>query len=193
MQQIQEWYLSLDGVQQAFWSFAIISSLIFCVQMIMTLIGIDHDLDVDASADVSGDTTDFGGLSLFSIRSVVNFFVGFGWAGVCLADAIPNTLLLVLVSMLVGVAFGSLWFFIRRNMMRLESNGAYKVADCVGKVCTVYLRIPARNEGMGKVQVSINGSIHEIAAATEGNEISTGMKVKVLSLLDDETLLVEKM
>lgn len=193
MQQIQDWFMGMDGMQQTFWLCAIIGSFVFCIQTLLTLIGIDHDFDIDTGADFDGDTTDFGGLSLFSIRSVVNFFVGFGWAGVCLKDAISNYILLVVVSVIVGLAFGSLWFFIRRKMMRLESNGAYRIKDAVGKVCSVYLRIPGGKTGTGKVQISLGGSVHELAAVTEGEEISTGTKVKVLSLLDDETLLVGKM
>ena len=74
---MQEWYLALDPTMQVFWGCAIISSAVFAVQAILTLIGMDaHDaMDLDIA---DGDTMDVGGgLSLFSIRSLVNFFVGF--------------------------------------------------------------------------------------------------------------------
>lgn len=192
MQQIQDWFNSMDGVMQMFWLCAILSSVVFCVQIVLTMIGIDHDLDMDAGVDFDGNTTDFGGLSLFSIRSLVNFFVGFGWAGVSLNGLISNSIVLVVVCFFIGLAFGSLWFFIRKKMMRLETNGAYRIKDCVGQVCTVYLRIPAEGKGTGKVQISINGSIHEIAALTIGKELPTGTKVRVLELVDNETLKVEE-
>ena len=67
----------------------------------------------------------------------------------------------------------------RKKLSKLEANGAYKIADSVGKTAEVYLRIPERGKGKGKIQISINGSIHELDALSKGEEIPTGAKVKV--------------
>lgn len=179
---MQEWYLALDPTMQVFWGCAIISSVVFGVQAILTLIGMDaHDaMDLDLA---DGDTMDVGGgLSLFSIRSLVNFFVGFGWAGVSFASSISSKVLLYAVAILVGFAFAYLYLFMRRKLYRLETNGAYKMTDCIGKTADVYLRIPAKGEGKGKIQVSINGSIHEFDAESTDQAIPTGAKVRVESV-----------
>lgn len=179
---MQQWYLELDPTMQVFWGCAIISSMVFGIQAILTLIGMDaHDaMDMDFA---DGDTMDVGGgLSLFSIRSLVNFFVGFGWAGVSFADSISNKALLYFVAIAVGLAFAYVYVFMRRKLSRLETNGAYKIADCVGKTADVYLRIPAKGEGKGKVQVSINGSIHEFDAVSQDKALPTGTKVQVISV-----------
>lgn len=191
MQQFQEWYLSMDFTQQLFWGCAIVATVIFMIQTTLTMLGIDGDMDfnVDPSA-FDGDTTDFGGLSLFSIRSMINFFVGFGWAGVCFHGIISSIPLLYAVSTIIGIGFGSLWFIIRRKMNSLEKNGAYSITDAVGKTCDVYLRIPAGRKGTGKIQISLKGSIHELAAMTDGDAIATGTKVSVLSVIDSSTVLV---
>lgn len=176
---MQEWYLTLDPTMQVFWGCAIISSVVFAVQAILTLIGMDaHDaMDLDIA---DGDTMDVGGgLSLFSIRSLVNFFVGFGWAGVSFANDISSKALLYFVAIVIGLAFAYAYVFMRRKLQKLESNGAYKIADCVGKTADVYLRIPEKGKGKGKIQISINGSIHELDAISNGEEIPTGAKVKV--------------
>ena len=68
------------------------------------------------------------------------------------------------------------------KMKKLEHNGAYKIADCVGKSCDVYLRIPAAGEGRGKVQISLNGSIHEFDAVSTGEALATGKRVKVVAV-----------
>lgn len=73
------WYSTLQGPEQIFWTIALIATAVFAVQMILTIIGIDaHDVaDLDFA---DGDTMDTGGaVSLFSVRSLVNFFVGLGW------------------------------------------------------------------------------------------------------------------
>lgn len=176
---MQEWYLALDPTMQVFWGCAIISSAVFAVQAILTLIGIDaHDaMDLDIA---DGDTMDVGGgLSLFSIRSLVNFFVGFGWAGVSFANDISSKAVLYFVAIIIGLAFAYIYVFMRKKLSKLEANGAYKIADSVGKTAEVYLRIPERGKGKGKIQISINGSIHELDALSKGEEIPTGAKVKV--------------
>ena len=76
-------------------------------------------------------------------------------------------------------------------MMKLQSNGAFDINNAVGRVCDVYLRIPANNQGMGKVQISFNGSIQELDARTAGEQISSGAKVRVVRIIDKRVLEVE--
>ena len=104
---------------------------------------------------------------------------------------IENKWLLTLVAVLVGVAFVLMFFFIKKQTKKLEHNGAFQISDCVGKTVDVYLRIPAAKSGKGKVQVSLNGSVQELEAMTEGDSIASGQKVKVLSVVDGSTVLVK--
>ncbi len=190
MEGIVTWYESLDTLLQVYWACAGISSLIFIIQFVLTLIGMDSvDMDVDVDA---GDTLDLGGgLSLFTVRNVVNFFVGFGWAGISLHSSIPNPLVLTLVSTVVGLLFVVLFFLLRKQILKLETNGAVSIQQCEGKIADVYLRIPAAGEGKGKVQVSLNGSVHEFDALSAGEPIRTGSKVRVVEIVDSSTVKVE--
>ena len=117
--------------------------------------------------------------------------MGFGWGGVCFSGAIENKWLLTLVAVLVGVAFVLMFFFIKKQTKKLEHNGAFNIADCVGKTVDVYLRIPASKSGKGKVQVSLNGSVQEFEAMTDGDSIASGQKVEVISIVDGSTVLVK--
>jgi membrane protein implicated in regulation of membrane protease activity len=190
------WYSALEPMMQMFWGCAIVASLVFVVQMILTLIGMDgHDVDTGFDMADFGDTDAStmdtgGGLSLFSIRSLVNFLVGFGWSGVSFHKLIGNNILLVLVSVVVGLVFVWLFFYIRKQTRKLEANGAFDIRNCEGKTANVYLRIPGNNKGKGKIQISINGAFHEIDALTDGDDISTGQKVKITEVIDGETLRV---
>ena len=189
MQTYLDLFQGLDTWMQVFWVCAAAGTVIFVVQMVLTLIGMDSsDMDVDFDG---ADTMDLGGgISLFSIKNFVNFLVGFGWAGVCLGGAIENKWLLCFVAVLVGVAFVLMFFFIKKQTKKLEHNGAFRIEDSLGKSVDVYLRIPAGKSGKGKVQVSLNGSVQEISAMTEGESIASGQKVKVVSVIDRSTVLV---
>ena len=193
MEDISNWYLALPPTLQLFWGCAILSSFVFLVQASLTLLGMDGDSDFDLDASVSGDTMDLGGgLSLFSVRSFVNFFVGFGWAGVSFYNIIPVSWLLYLVAAIVGCGFVWLYFFIRRQAMRLQSDGSINVKTCVGAHCDVYLWIPAENSGTGKIQISINGSIHEFPAVTYGAMLPSNSHVRVVDITDNNVFVVEK-
>lgn len=200
-----EWYNVLPPTLQVYWVIALITSLVFIIQMVLTFIGIgDADSDVDFGGDADlggdadfsdGDTLDAGGaMQLFTIRNFINFLLGLGWGGVCLYAVIPNTIVLSIVSILVGVLFVYIFLIIYKQLRKLERNGAYHIDDCVGQTVDVYLTVPANRSGMGKVQISFSGSVQELGAMTDSDEpLRSGAKVRVLDVIDGTTVLVEKL
>ena len=185
---------SLEPLQKFFWTIACCASLVFIIQTVMTFIGLGTDTDVDAGPmDGSVDSMEDGSLSgVFSFRNLVNFLLGYGWAGVLLNDSIDKGWLLQLVAIAVGLAFVLAFVFMFRQVMKLSHDGSFKMSEAVGLKADVYLRIPAARSGRGKVQVSVKGSVHEIDAMTDNTEeIATGAQVKIVKVLGDDLLLVE--
>lgn len=190
IENIQDWYMQLQGSEQTFWGTAIIASAVFLIQALLTMIGMDAHTDIDFDFH-DGDTMDTGGaVSLFSIRSLVNFFVGFGWAGVTFINSGLPLWLVYIIAIAIGFAFAYLYIYMRRKMMKLEHNGAFRITDCIGLEADVYLRIPAQRSGRGKVQVSINGSVLELDAVTEGDALPSGSRIKVTAV-EGNILVVE--
>ena len=96
----------------------------------------------------------------------------------------------MLVSVAVGCLFVWVFFLIKKQMKRFEANGAFDIKNCQGRTANVYLRIPGENAGKGKVQISVNGAFHEVDALTDGEAIASGQKVRVVEIIDGETLRV---
>jgi len=189
-----ELFNSLEPLQKFFWTIACCASLVFIIQTIMTFIGLGTDTDVDAGPmDGSVDSIEDGALSgVFSFRNLVNFLLGYGWAGVLLFDDIEKRWLLQLVAIAVGLLFVLAFVFMFRQVMKLSHDGSFKIGEAVGLKADVYLRIPAARSGRGKVQVSVKGSIHEIDAVTDNDaEIPTGGQVEIVEALGDDLLLVK--
>ena len=189
-----ELFNSLEPLQKFFWTIACCASLVFIIQTIMTFIGLGTDADVDAGPmDGSVDSIEDGALSgVFSFRNLVNFLLGYGWAGVLLFDDIEKRWLLQLVAIAVGLLFVLAFVFMFRQVMKLSHDGSFKMSEAVGLKADVYLRIPAARSGRGKVQVSVKGSIHEIDAVTDNDaEIPTGGQVEIVEALGDDLLLVK--
>ncbi len=187
MNDLSVWYASLDPMLRFYWWTAGIATVVFVVQSVLTFIGIDG---TDANADFDVDTTlDMGGgLNLFSVKNVVALLMGIGWGGICFSHVIGSRFFVGVSSVVVGVLFVAMFVLIFRQTRKLERNGAYSLADCVGLVADVYLRIPA--QGKGQIQVSVNGSIHELAAVSGGIDVPTGSKVRIESVIDNSTVKV---
>lgn len=182
---MKEFFANMDGTQQFYWYIAIGASVIFIIQTIMTFVGADADTGVDADFDGNLDGGD-SPFQLFSLRNLINFLLGFGWAGVSLYTAIENNVLLAIVAFLVGLLFIAFFFFIMRALLKLSEDNSFKIEDTIGKTADVYLSIPAAKTGKGKVFISVKGSTHELSAITNSvDEIKNGSLVKVVGIEGD--------
>ena len=190
---MEEWWSSLGLFMQSVWCITLFASLVFVIQTIMTFIGMDTDggMDVDVSADTTADG-DSGPFQLFTFRNFINFLLGFGWSIISFEKAIVNQFVLILVSAVVGVLLVMAVMAIFRFMSRMEQSGTIRVANAVGCKGNVYLKIPGEKRGEGKVQISIQGAIREFDALTAGEELETGAPIKVVEVVNDSTLLVER-
>ena len=190
MNDIFSFFSEQTTLMQVFWGTAIVSTAIMLIQTILSLLGMS-DLDLDVGVD--GGLDDCSGVDLFSVKNIVNFFVGFGWAGISFRPYVESDLLLIFLSLLVGVGFVLIFIFIFKQLMKLESNSAVGADACVGRTADVYLRIPASRSGKGKIQLSINGAAREFDAVTDDAElIPSGAVVTVLEVVGKSTLLVKR-
>ena len=194
MTMLSDWFNQLDPTLRIYWGIAIFASIVVIIQMTMSFAGMGDIDSGDADVDFSTDTDsldDAGSMHLLSIRNIFYFLLGFGWAGVSLWNTISSTIILSAVAVLIGCLFVAIFVFLFRQMMKLQSNGAFNINDACGKVCDVYLRIPGQNEGLGKVQISFNGSVQELDARTAGDPLPSGAKVRVIRVIDKKILEVE--
>lgn len=173
---------SLDPVLKTFWYIAIPTTLIFAIQTVMTFLGVDSTdgLQADFDSDLSGGDTTF---QLFSLRNLINFLLGFSWTGISFFNIINNTIVLISVSFFVGCVFVFLFFIIIKQVQKLEEDNSFKIENTLNKSAEVYLTIPEKKSGKGKIMISINGSFHELEAMTEHTEkITSGNVVKIIKI-----------
>jgi membrane protein implicated in regulation of membrane protease activity len=155
----------------------------------MTFIGLSGgETDIDSD---SGDT-DLP-FEIFTLRNLINFLLGFSWTGISLYDSIANKLILILISVAVGILFIGIFFILIKQILKLGEDNSFKFENTINQTATVYLTIPEAKSGVGKVQVSVNGSYHELQAMTEASEkITTGSVVKIKNV-ENNILIVEKL
>ena len=184
---MEKWMEGMDSLLQGFWWVALISSLIFVIQMVLTFAGSDHsDLHTDFDSNVNHLDTPF---QLFTLRNLINFMLGFGWTGIAFYNTIPSKTILVFLAVIVGFAFVALFFIIIRQMLKLTEDNTFNIQLLLNHTGTVYLKIPPKLEGAGKVQISLRGSTHELDAMTEGQAIPSGAVV-VVQRIENNLLIV---
>lgn len=186
-----EFWTSLDSFEKILWAIAIPASLIFIIQSVMTFIGMDaHDgMQADVQGGSEGDPTPF---QLFTVRSLVNFMLGFSWTGISVYGSIESKPLIIFLSTLGGILLAAAVMLLFYMMSKLESNGNIHSKDTVGLTGIVYVPIAEHKSRAGKVQIAVRGAVREYDALTEGGYLKTGEPIVVKSIIDGSLLLVEK-
>jgi hypothetical protein len=168
---------------------ALTGTLLFVLRLVMALFagdGGDADTDVDAAVDSDA------AFSLFSLLSILAFFMGAGWMGLaCRLDWDLGRL----VSSLISAGFGFVMMLAAAGLSygarRLNREIGYDVATAIGHTGRVYLTVPARGTGHGQVEISVSGRKKVLRAQSTGPEIAAFQDVCVVEVRDDGTLIVE--
>lgn len=187
---IQSWWQSLSFFEQTFWAIALLFSLLFIGQTILSFTTGDGD-DAMGDADAYVDHDGGIGFQFLTIKNLIAFFTMFGWAGIaCIRGGLSTGATLVF-SVLSGAVVVAIMIFLLRAMARLKQSGTMDISTAINKTATVYLFIPAARGGTGKVHVQIQGAMRELPAITdEKQDISTGSLVTIAGVVNESILLV---
>jgi hypothetical protein len=191
---------AIASAETLYWWMAVLGTVIFIVKLGLSFVGgsvLEHaDIDPHAlDAAGGGDPFDHGSseaFTFFSLQSILAFFMGMGWIGLaCLKqwDLGPG------ISFVGGGVFGLALMFLNAWLMfqvrRLNAEGRVDLSTSVGRTGRVYLRIPARGEGAGQVEVSVSGRRKIIRAISNGPAIESFAEVVVLEVIDHRELVVQ--
>ncbi len=196
---------ALSMLEKVLYIIASTSTIILVIQTILALFGIgedtdtdtdvgDTDLDVDTDISETGiNPFDLAGLKILTIRGVMSFFAIGGWTAIlCLYSGLNKA-----VSLLLGLAAGTITMVLLAKLiqisMKLQSDGNISIQNAIGKSGVVYLRIPSKGNGQGKVNILIQERLREYDAITyENDTIPTGANVIVKEVVQPDILVVEK-
>ena len=169
---------------------ALVGTIFFVLRLLIALFfgGDGGDLDGDLG-DVGDADSAF---SMFSLLSILAFFMGAGWMGLtCRVDWGLSSI----VSAMSAMGFGLVLMLMASGLMALarslNQTVEYDLNTAVGHTASVYMSIPERGEGRGKIKVTVSGRLKMMDAISSGPSISEFKSVKVLSVRDDGTFVVE--
>lgn len=185
------WWARLTTAQQFFYGIGIVAGCVTLVLVLLTLFGLGHhDADFSGHDEVAGDHLD--GSSLLSIKPLTGFFLGFGWAGGIALDYGLSIGVAVLIALGNGVALMLALAWLIRTIYSLRTDGTRKINDAIGAVGTVYVTLPPSRATGGQINVTVSGRLETLAAINAAlRPIPSGEKVKVVGVIDTNTVLVE--
>jgi membrane protein implicated in regulation of membrane protease activity len=163
-------------------------TLIIC-QFIAGLLGLVGDSDVDHDHDTDGHdhADDHAGagnwfLGMLTFRSVAAAITFFGLGGLTARYYQATEVSSFVVALLA--AYGALYLvaMLMRTMTRLKADGSVRMERALGQTGRVYLTIPPRKSGTGKVTLAVQNRTVECQAITAENELTTGTAVTVIAL-----------
>ena len=189
---IMQWWDELTTIHQIFWGIALVFTILFIIQFIMSLIGLDYDSDIEIGGDTLEGDMDFDhSFQLFSLRSIIAFFSFFGWIGLFVLNRSEQVWLAVFLAVMGGFIAMTTVAYLMYLMTKLEEEGNVHIKNAIHESGEVYLTIPGKETGRGKIHVNIQGALKEVDAITKGKELPTGTKIKVVDIINKNTVLVE--
>lgn len=213
-----QWWNELGLLKQIFYTIAVPSTIILVIQSILTVIGISdfgvdldgvdgidtdgfdgidgidgfEDVEIGDISETTGDNSFAGDFRFFTMRGIIAFFTIFGWTGATLAGLI-NPVVVVLVALASGLLAMLIIGYIFYGMTLLQSSGNIQYENCIDQIGEVYLTIPPQKLGKGKVTVKVQERLIEVNAITYDDQpIKSGENIKIIDILPDHTVVVER-
>ena len=153
------------------------------------------DADIGGTRDISldgGNPADFSIASMFSVQGIVTFLMVMGWVAIASISSGANPM----IAVLVGCGLGVLTMYLVARLMfasrRLAENGTVDIRKAIGENGSVYIPVPAKGGGEGKINLYLQGRFVEVSCIThEAEMIPTGTSVRVIDA-GNGVLIVER-
>jgi membrane protein implicated in regulation of membrane protease activity len=159
-----------------------------------TDVGIDHDTSFAHAGDMDYQHPDSTWLfGVLSFRTIVAAAAFFGVAGETALSAGHSPGIALTIAVLVGIAamYGMYWLM--SGISRLTSSGNERIGAALGKLATVYIPIPAKEKGLGKVHLTLqNRTVEFQAVSDEAAPLRTGETVEIVGVKNSDTVNVRR-
>lgn len=178
------WWTTLAWEKQAFWSLAIVSSILLGILFLSSLL--------DEEAEEQPAPTKSRLSNWLDSRFILVFFTAVGWIGLILfhnTNSLGTSLFWASVS---GLFIALLVRLLDISGRRLRSEKTPQIGEILS-TGEVLQPIPPHRNGFGKVQINDRRAHYTVDAITAGREIPRGTPVRVIDVIDDQVILVESL
>ena len=186
---IVELWSGLPAAQQVFFGIGLLAGVVSLILGVMAAVGLEHHDVVDLPESIGWDS---GGGGILSVKPLTGFLLGFGWAGGIALGSGLGILAAIAIAVGSGLLVMGLVVALLRLILGMRSDGTARISDTLHESGTVYVSLlPSRQPG-GQVTVHFRGRQETFQALNTSNRpIPSGERVRVVEVLDSQTVLVE--
>lgn len=161
---------------------AILGTAYFLINLILGGLGGDADIDFEIDGDV-GDTPT-AEFRVLSLQTVSAFAMGSGWMGLAALHFMGlDFTTATLIAIASGVAIAWMLISVLKAAWRMQSSGNISLDDAMGQAGTVYVQVPAKDSGSGRVTLVLGKKQREYNAVQLGDEpIASKTRVGVVGI-----------
>lgn len=151
----------------------------------------DHGDAAQDHADAQQDHADSSWFfKILSVRSAIAAIAFFGLGGgLGTSMGLPGALALV-IAITVAVCAMVLVAWLMHLLIVMREEGTTYIQETLGCTADVYLNIPAKRSGAGKITVAVKNGSMEYVAVTDGDALATGSQVVIDGIENEHTVLV---
>ncbi len=175
---MSEWWQTLSDSSRIFWGIAVAASIF----QILVFAGSFFTGDSLDHAPDSGEGSTSGTFKLLSVRAIVAFLVGFGWAGALFESSGKSALVSLAIAVFAGFVFMGVIYLLMRSLLTLKADGTLDYTNAIGQTGHVYVTIPANGGGQGQVEIMIQ---HRLVTANAVTTCDDPLAPQTLVLVHD--------
>jgi len=151
--------------------------------------GWDHSADANVG-DHSVASWFYEVLSIRTLSAAVTFF---GLTGKTTMAYDYSPLVSFVLATLAGLAAMYIVYWLFKQVYKLQHTGTENIRNAIGTSAVVYVPIPGKRAGAGKVTFRLQNRLVEYQAVTEDeNRLATGEKVVVVAIVNSDTVRVAR-
>ena len=125
----------------------------------------------------------------FGPYHILYFFTAFSWSALISYRLFSHPALIIAISLTIGIAAITTMIWLLPNR-RQQLDQTTNILQSVGEVAQV---IPPHRNGFGKIHLHFRSGPYELEAITAGDELPTGSSIKVVDIIDEKIVLVERL
>jgi hypothetical protein len=185
-----EWFAELPSFLKTYWIITGISTFLFLIVLVSTVMGTDSDDIGDVDAEIDADTG--ASFQFFTVKNLIAFFTIFGWSGIASYDAGYSNAVIIIISIICGLAMMTVMATMFYYISKLNSSGTLKMENALNAIGEVYLTVGANRSKIGKVQIKVQGALRELEALTDfDKDLKQGNVIKVIEVTNNGILIIE--
>ena len=134
------------------------------------------------------------GVRIFTIRGIVAFVAVGGWLGIAMVDLGLSGAWASVIAFFGGTLALLAVAWILKWSLSLQESGTLNPQNAIAHIGTVYITIPPKRSGSGKVNLTVQEQLVELDAVTDSEyPIKPNTQVQVVGLSGKTTLVVRSL